>query len=588
MRVLDMKEKLKAFFAKVASYSRLFGYAFKKKCGLTILSVLISLTGAALLPAGALLISYIASLITNGGDGLMIIIAAVGVAVIKTMSSVLNVLQRYICESISLSIELPLKLEFQELLTTFDLRWKESQEFAQMSAHAVRAIDSTSLVQTINLFPNTVAYVLSLISVFIILCSVNWVLPVAALVMYILKMRIAAKTTRYYNRAMNAAGDVRLASTIMEDDFSDKNINMELRIYSKLDWAIEKWKATYQIARRKYLEVQDKYALFLSLDAAASTLFTVVMIALYLLLTKKPGTDSIVLVINAFTGFETAAGAVASAFGLASGKFFEIDNYMKLMKQGKQQKHFDTCNTGTAESVQLIASGLSFSYDGENDVLSDIDLSVKAGEKVALVGENGSGKTTLAKLILQLYHPGKGTVRLTDQNGAAVSPKMSAVLQDYVRYELSVRDNIGLSDIEKMDDDEAICAAYQAVCGDALPLTPDEILGKQFGDRDLSGGEWQRLAIARAYFREAPLIVLDEPNASIDAFAEAAMIKRMFEMAKDKTCIFITHRLTTTALADRIIVMKDGRICEEGTHEELMRRNGEYARMYSVQAEMYA
>ena len=221
-------------------------------------------------------------------------------------------------------------------------------------------------------------------------------------------------------------------------------------------------------------------------------------------------------------------------------------------------------------------------------MLHSLNLTIRPEEKIALVGENGSGKTTLAKIILQLYHPQEGIVCIKDTNGLVHDCRVSTVLQDYVRYELSVRDNIALGDIEKYDQEERILMSLHAVFGSNPPFAINDLVGTKLGKRKLSGGEWQRLAIARAYFREAPLIVLDEPNASIDAFAEAAMIKRMFEMAKDKTCVFITHRLTTTALADRIIVMKDGRICEEGTHEELMRRNGEYARMYKVQAEMYA
>jgi ATP-binding cassette subfamily B protein len=238
--------------------------------------------------------------------------------------------------------------------------------------------------------------------------------------------------------------------------------------------------------------------------------------------------------------------------------------------------------------VEVELNDVHFSYDDETEALSGVTLDIRPGEKLAIVGENGSGKTTLAKLILSLYKPTSGTLTLSNASGVLSDARTSAVMQEYVRYLLSIRENIGFGDPEKLTDDAALAAAYESVTGEPLFDALDAQLGAKYGGRELSGGQWQRLALARAYLKEAPLIVLDEPNASIDAFAEAAMIKRMFEMAKDKTCIFITHRLTTTALADRIIVMKDGRICEEGTHEELMRRNGEYARMYSVQAEMYA
>lgn len=304
----------------------------------------------------------------------------------------------------------------------------------------------------------------------------------------------------------------------------------------------------------------------------------------YALRDPAPLASAAVLLCSAAASLGASSASLAAGAGCFRDYGINAKRYFALMHNRKK----NTRTTGTnKEAVTVTLNGVSFSYDGKDNVLHGVSLTIHPGERLAIVGENGSGKTALAKLILQLYRPCEGSLVISGENGTVDSCRATDVLQDYVRYQLSVRDNIALGEISKLDNDEAIKAAYRAVCGNELPFALDEILGKQFGERDLSGGEWQRLAIARACFREAPLIVLDEPNASIDAFAEAAMIKRMFEMAKDKTCVFITHRLTTTALADRIIVMKDGRLCEEGTHEELMMRNGEYARMHLVQSQMY-
>ena len=168
-------------------------------------------------------------------------------------------------------------------------------------------------------------------------------------------------------------------------------------------------------------------------------------------------------------------------------------------------------------------------------------------------------------------------------------------MQNYAKYELSARENIGLGDYTKIEDDNALNFAYESICGEKLFCDLNTSLGARFSSRseesvmgrELSGGQWQRLALARAFLRDAPLIIMDEPNASIDPIAEASMIHNMFELARGKTCIFITHRLTTTALADRIIVLKEGMICEQGTHDDLKKLDGEYARMYNTQAAMY-
>lgn len=243
------------------------------------------------------------------------------------------------------------------------------------------------------------------------------------------------------------------------------------------------------------------------------------------------------------------------------------------------------------------AEGLSFGYpEAPRPVLRDIDLRIGAGEKVAIVGENGAGKTTLVKLLIGLYQPNSGVVRLDGERlepGKAVEARkrIAAVFQDYATFHLSARDNIGFGDLARERDDARLeDAARRADIAEFIRNLPegfDSYLGREFGDTDLSGGQWQRVALARAFFRDADLLVLDEPTAALDPLAELALFERFSALAEGRTALMISHRLGMARLADRVIVLQEGEIVEEGSHDELVARGGVYARMFAAQAQWY-
>jgi ATP-binding cassette subfamily B protein len=242
---------------------------------------------------------------------------------------------------------------------------------------------------------------------------------------------------------------------------------------------------------------------------------------------------------------------------------------------------------------------VTFAYPGAaRPVLDEIDLILQPGERVALVGENGAGKTTLAKLLLGLYQPTAGRILIDGVDLADLDlewwrRRAAAVFQDYVKYELTVGENIGFGDVSRLNDTPAIRTAAARSGADAvvteLPLGYQTMLGKAYDEagHDLSIGQWQKLAIARAYLRDAAVLVLDEPTAALDARAEVEVYRRFRDMAEGKTVLLISHRLGSARLADRIIVLEHGRIVEEGSHAELVARGGRYATMYTAQAQWY-
>lgn len=247
----------------------------------------------------------------------------------------------------------------------------------------------------------------------------------------------------------------------------------------------------------------------------------------------------------------------------------------------------------------LVFEKVSFQYPSSAmPALQNISFSIEPGEHIALVGENGSGKSTLIKLICRLYDPQSGRITLDgydlrDYAVADLRKSMSVLLQDFSQYHTTARENIWYGDTTRTDQEAAIERAAQLAGADTvvrkLPQKMETQLGRWIEEgSELSTGEWQRMALARTFFREAPIVILDEPTSSLDADAEDHIYQSFLKLAKDKTAIFISHKMASTRGADRILVLENGRLMEEGNHAELLLRNGIYARLYSLQAQRFA
>lgn len=248
----------------------------------------------------------------------------------------------------------------------------------------------------------------------------------------------------------------------------------------------------------------------------------------------------------------------------------------------------------TAGGPQVIeARGAEFTYPGqETPAVRGVDLEINRGEVIALVGENGSGKTTLAKLLTGLYLPTDGTVtwdgeHLVDLDPASVWGATGMVAQDFVRWPLAARENITLGQ-PRPDGDRAVHAAAELAGADTvlakLPNGLDTSLARSWwGGHDLSGGEWQRVAIARGFHRDAPVLILDEPTAALDARAEHQVFSRLRALSAGRAALFITHRLANARVADKVVVMRDGAVVETGTYEELLRSGGLFAELHQLQ-----
>jgi ATP-binding cassette subfamily B protein len=246
----------------------------------------------------------------------------------------------------------------------------------------------------------------------------------------------------------------------------------------------------------------------------------------------------------------------------------------------------------------LVFEDVGFHYPGSDTwAVRHLDFALEPGERIALVGENGAGKTTLAKLLVRLYDPTEGRilldgVDLREYDMDSLRRNVGVIFQDFVRYDFVMRENIAVGNIDRLDDQARIQGAAERSLADSvagrLAGRYDQMLGRRFeGGVELSGGEWQKVALARAYMRDAQILILDEPTAALDARAEYQVFLRFSELTAGKMAVLISHRFSTVRMADRILVLRAGELVEQGTHEELVARGGLYAELFQLQAAGY-
>jgi ATP-binding cassette subfamily B protein len=297
---------------------------------------------------------------------------------------------------------------------------------------------------------------------------------------------------------------------------------------------------------------------------------------------------------SSFQGILSSMGSMYEDALFMSNLFIYFD--IQTGDEGPRRFPPRSPERGPAHAIEL--RNVSFRYPGrEAWALRNIDLTLVPGEKLGLVGENGAGKSTLVKLLLRLYEPTEGEilyggVDLRDMDPLELRKRIGAVYQDFVRYQFSARENIGLGDIEHLTDQLRVEWAAERGGADSvvaeLPQRYETMLGGWFeSGQELSAGQWQKIAVSRAFMRDAEVLILDEPTASIDAEAEHELFKRFKALAADRTAIIISHRFSTVRMADRIAVLHGGKIEELGSHRELLEQDGRYAHLFRLQAQGY-
>jgi ATP-binding cassette, subfamily B, bacterial len=313
--------------------------------------------------------------------------------------------------------------------------------------------------------------------------------------------------------------------------------------------------------------------------------------------TMQPG--DVVLVIGAFTSVSGTLGTISSTFVAVDQHTTFLDDYFSFLTiPPLLPVPANPTVLPDAPIESIVFENISFNYPGgTGSAVENLNLGIRKGELIALVGENGAGKSTLVKLLLRFYDVQKGAVKVGGVDVKEMDPEMlrnriGVLFQDYATYELSVRENVLMGRPNGVSNDEHVIKALQDSRSEWLvskmPNGLDSKVGRLFeGGHDLSGGEWQRLALARIMYRNADIWILDEPTSSLDPEAEAAIFAELKENLKGRIGIVISHRFSTVRIADRIVVIDDGRVTELGTHEELLAAGNRYAQLFELQASGY-
>ena len=326
----------------------------------------------------------------------------------------------------------------------------------------------------------------------------------------------------------------------------------------------------------------------------------VYLYAVYTVLNGGFSLGDLVLFGGALAQLETSLTAIGNEAGLFGWNFAWMPSLFAVLDMGPDLPvpvPEQAIPAPRPVRTGLVLDHVSFRYPGAGqDTLHDVSLAIRPGERLALVGRNGAGKTTLVKLLARLYDPTGGRilldgVDLREYDLDDLRRQIAAVFQDFVSYQLTAQENIGLGDVAHLEDRTWVAAA--AGKGGAAPLIDTLAdgyatrLGSQFGGTNLSGGQWQKVALSRAFMRQAQLLILDEPTAALDVQAEYDVYRRFAELTEGAMTVLVSHRFSTVRMADHIVYLEEGRLVEEGSHDALLAHGGGYARLYRLQAAMY-
>lgn len=376
----------------------------------------------------------------------------------------------------------------------------------------------------------------------------------------------------------------------------------EVRHYELGDYLKARWRAVTDAYIQKKNKLVAKHLRFnLLADFLRSGVYLVILLVTALAIYKNPalGLGVFTLVYTLSNRMQQAAGNIFTTIMQFSASLSYMNEFFNLNELEKDEKTNDTlAGNVVPNSYDITFTHVSFTYPGtDREVLHDINLSIRAGEKIAIVGDNGSGKSTFISLLTGMLAPDRGEVKIgglnMEKHKSLLRQNLSVVFQDFAHYEASLRENIVVSDAARqLTDDEILDLARQIHVEDVILEQPeglDGMLGhlSQKGN-DLSGGQWQKIALLRAVYRnQANILILDEPTAALDPKAETQLYQDFSGIAGEKTTLLISHRLGITSLVDRILVFQDGRVIEDGTHQELMAKKGHYHSLYQTQAKWY-
>lgn len=591
---------LKTFWSNLKSVVRIFWNANKK---IFLTSIFLTIV-VGLLP---IVLSYLYKIVLDRiiFDATFKIVTITLLAffslryLVSFFSEIINTfLYDYIDRILRYDIERYTVVQFAQKASQLDMAYLDDAESRNLYQKAVEAYPYRIVNFGTNLFYGA-SVVITFIGSFIAILQFGTWIPLVAVVATIPGFYVSTKNTKItwniFDESIPEAKELSYLVKLMDNRDSVK----ELRIFQATKEIINRIDITESTIIKKAKQPLNR---FIAGHFVAGLIETSVLGALAYL--KLSNVISGVITIGTFTFFISMLDSVIGTsrkFSSYINTIFESSiytkdyfNFLNLPKLIQEKIPGEIIED--IKPVKIEFQNVSFKYPNGSPLLKNINFTLNPGEHLAIVGPNGAGKSTLIKILLRFYDPNHGTILINDIDLKDLHLDnwykfIGTLFQDFVKYQFNIKDNIILGDTTKFDEQRMIQAATMSGASEFIEKLPKKYkqrLGTQFeGGVELSEGQWQKLALARAFYEEAPVLILDEPTSAIDAEAEAEIFDNLNKVYKDKTVIFISHRFSTVRNADKIIVLKDGQIAEEGTHESLMKKSGTYARMFKKQAKGY-
>lgn len=561
----------------------------------TLLNIIDGFTFALMVPITQLFLDRATDFAAHK-NGIMSVVWALGIlGVAHTVKNALNGVAYFINMDYKNRASGILSIEIHEKMSRIaPISFEDTQVLDNINK-AVKGKDCA------NQFVNSVLLSITVFSTYFIgmaiyLYFTEPILSISILFIFIPTLLSQVLSAKLFANAENKAAQVRRRFEYYENCMVGREYFKETRILGVFDYFKKIYVETLSDLNRLTFQASLKSNLF-DLGTKLLSLLGYIGVLLLLFMSLMNSKISVGAFLAIFTSlgqmFSMMEEIVCKHYGNIARDFGKVQNYLMFMKMDEL----------SGEEIEVDADSdidledVSFTYPkARQKAIDNVNLTIRQGETIALVGENGSGKSTLVRLITGIYQPDEGEVRYGDYNTSTVSShsffkNISGVFQKFQRYQMTMRDNIGISDVGKSTNDHIL----DKVCiqaginknNSSLKEGYETMLSREFGGVDLSGGQWQRLAISRSFFRKHNVIILDEPTAAIDPVEETKIYNRFVEISKGKTSLIVTHRLGSARIADKILVMKHGKLVEQGTHDELLANKGEYARLYMSQQQWY-
>lgn len=612
----EKKAEEKFGFAKLpsmlASLPRVFRLVWSANRGLTailgLLNILQGITPAITVSITALVIDSVVRAIRIGNPSpiWLPIALQLGMSLLSSLlGSLSSIVQNLLQEQVSNRVQLDI-LRHASLLDLAYFENPESYDKIRQATNQSSYQPTTMISQTFGLGQNLV----TLASLLFLLFHLAWWLAVIALLTpipaFFFNVRFGWQGYSLMRRQSPERRLMMYFSTLMTTDIYNKEIKLfnlgDFLINKFWDLATQLYQQDKKLAVRRYLTnfgwsnlsilANSGIYLYVALQAIAGRI-TLGGLTLY--------TQTATMVGSNFQGFLNGLSSTYET-ALYVNLYFEFLAYYPQIVSAPTSTAFEYPAERSGPEIEF--RNVSFTYPGKDPAtqaaLRRVSFTIRAGEAVALVGSNGAGKTTLVKLLSRLYDPDEGEILLGGKNIKEydlrdLRHQIGVIFQDYVTYYLTARENIGVGMVDEVENRELIMAAARKSGADRvierLPQQYETTLGRWFKSlqesTQLSGGEWQKIALARAFMRNAPVLILDEPTSALDAQAEYEVFKMFRALTAQKTALFISHRFSTVRQADRIFVLEHGQIIESGTHEELLALDQRYAQLFNLQAEAY-